>query len=81
MTEFNNFEEFFDWFKYNVAIELKLALGHDWRKNEDYETGIEYIEIFMDYDFEKVKNLLKNIKNIHYDKDRNYKIYFRKNKC
>ncbi len=80
VKKFKNFDEFFDWFKYNVAIDLKIAIMNDWRKNENFKTGEEYIEVFKDYDFKKVKDRLKNVENIEYEEDINYQIYFRKNK-
>ncbi len=77
---FKNFDEFFNWFKYNAAKDLKLAYGHDWRKNEDFETQKEYIEIFMDYDFDKVVKILKkyNIKvKTLITENQNYSIYLK----
>ncbi len=76
--KFKTFDDFFNWFKYNVAKELKLAYGHDYRENINYDINENYIEIFMKYDLNKALLYIKrnNIKvKVIQMKNTNYAIY------
>lgn len=72
-----NFKELLDYFKFEIGKDLHLSYGDDYRDSKDREKNLEYIEVFMDYDFERILKKINHINNLKTGKNNrnNYMIY------